>query len=84
MDDAVFVQKLFFDEFVPRVTKFLEDSNLPVEAVLVLDNCSAHFTGGDLQTRDGKIWTEFLPPNTTAIVQPISENIDASDNGSSR
>ncbi|XP_062711210.1 jerky protein homolog-like [Aedes albopictus] len=65
----------FFDEFVPRVTKFLEDSNLPVEAVLVLDNCSAHFTGGDLQTRDGKIWTEFLPPNTTAIVQPMDQNI---------
>ncbi|XP_062542013.1 jerky protein homolog-like [Armigeres subalbatus] len=68
-------KKWFFDEFVPRVTRFLEASNLPVTAVLVLDNCSAHFNGGQLQTEDGKIWTEFLPPNTTAVVQPMDQNI---------
>ncbi|XP_058827103.1 tigger transposable element-derived protein 2-like [Topomyia yanbarensis] len=68
-------KKWFLEEFVPRVTKFLQESNRPIEAVLVLDNCSAHFKGGELQTEDGKIWTEFLPPNTTAVVQPMDQNI---------
>ena len=32
---------MVFEEFVPRVTRFLQEYDRPVEAVLVLDNCSA-------------------------------------------
>lgn len=65
----------FFEHFVPQVRKFLEESGLPVQAVLVLDNCSAHFNTEELKTSDDAIWTMFLPPNTTAVVQPMDQNI---------
>lgn len=65
----------FFKEFVPKVTAFLEGAKLPVKAVLVLDNCSAHCCADELKTSDGAISTIFLPPNTTALLQPMDQNI---------
>lgn len=65
----------FFQEFVPKVTTYLQSSNLPLRAVLVLDNCSAHCSSDELKTTDGAISTIFLPPNTTAILQPMDQNI---------
>lgn len=65
----------FFEHFVPQVRKFLTESGLPIQAVLVLDNCSAHFNTEELKTSDGAIWTKFLPPNTTAIIQPMDQNV---------
>lgn len=65
----------FFEQFVPQVQKFLEDSGLPIRAVLVLDNCSAHYSSEELKTDDGAIWTKFLPPNTTAVIQPMDQNV---------
>lgn len=65
----------FFHEFVPKVTAFLKLKNLPLRAVLVLDNCSAHCSSDELKTDDGAFKTVFLPPNTTAILQPMDQNI---------
>lgn len=65
----------FFDEFVPQVTAFLTSKGLPVRAALVLDNCSAHFNADALKTADGLIFTIFLPPNTTAVIQPMDQNV---------
>nr|XP_029722713.1 jerky protein homolog-like [Aedes albopictus] len=42
----------FHEEFVPEVRKFSVQQNLEPKALLVLDNCSAHFDGcGDLRNR---------------------------------
>ena len=65
----------FFEHFVPQVRKFLKKFDLPIQAVLVVDNCSAHFNAEELKTSDGAIWTSFLPPNTTAVVQPMDQNV---------
>lgn len=65
----------FFDQFVPQVTTFLEQSGHPVRAVLVLDNCSAHYSAEDLRTSDGSIYCKFLPPNTTAVIQPMDQHV---------
>lgn len=70
-----FFEDWFFKEFVPKVTGFLEGVELPVRAVLVLDNCSAHCSADVLRTADGAFSTIFLPPNTTALLQPMDQNI---------
>lgn len=53
----------------------MKESGLPIQAVLVLDNFSAHFNAEELKTSDGAIWTKFLPPNTTAVIQPMDQNV---------
>lgn len=53
----------------------MEGAELPVRAVLVLDNCSAHCSADDLRTADGAFSTIFLPPNTTALLQPMGQNV---------
>ncbi|XP_055604710.1 jerky protein homolog-like [Uranotaenia lowii] len=65
----------FFNEFVPKVTAFLEGANLQVTARLVLDNCSAHCSTDQLRTADGAFSTTFLPPNTAALLQPMDQNV---------
>ncbi|XP_055632860.1 jerky protein homolog-like [Toxorhynchites rutilus septentrionalis] len=68
-------KELFFGQFVPHVSSFLKAKGLPIKAVLVLDNCSAPFSGDELKTEDGSIYTTFLPPKTTAVIQPMDQNI---------
>ena len=65
----------FFEQFVPQVRTFLTEQNLPMRAVLVLDNCAAHFDAEDLKSDDGAIETMFLPPNSTAVIQPMDQNV---------
>jgi len=56
--------------FKPEVTEFLEKKNLPVKAILLLDNASCH---EDLSTEDFQII--FFPPNTTALIQPLDQSV---------
>lgn len=65
----------FIGQFVPQVTDFLLEEGLPVKAVFILDNCSAHFNSEELKTENGSIFSIFLPPNTTAIIQPMDQHI---------
>lgn len=65
----------FFDQFVPEVTTFLEDQNLPIRALLLLDNASCHCNETILKTPEGNIQVMFLPPNTTALIQPLDQHI---------
>lgn len=39
--------------------------------MLLLDNCTAH---EELSSNDGKIVTMMLPPNVTAVIQPMDQN----------
>lgn len=69
------VFKQWFDQcFVPQVRKFLRAQNLPETALLLIDNASSHCSAQELVSDDGKIITKFLPPNTTAIIQPMDQN----------
>lgn len=61
----------FYEEFVPKVNKFLIEKKLPLKAVLLMDNCHAHLN----TLRQGDIKTIFLPLNTTSFIQPIDQGM---------
>ena len=42
---------------------------------MFLDNCSAHPSEDELVSADGKITAKFLPPNVTALVQPMDQDV---------
>ncbi|XP_025410373.1 jerky protein homolog-like [Sipha flava] len=48
--------------------------NLPPKALLLLDNCPGHPSAEELRSDDGNIFAMFLPPNTTALIQPMDQN----------
>ena len=65
----------FFGKFVPIVTLRLKELGLPVRAILLLDNCSAHPEESELITEDGCIRATFLPPNVTSLIQPMDQGV---------
>ncbi|CAG4987678.1 unnamed protein product [Parnassius apollo] len=65
----------FHKDFVPEVRKFMKRSNLPIKALLVLDNAPGHPNEQELKSSDGNIQTIFLPPNCTPLLQPMDQNV---------
>jgi hypothetical protein len=57
----------FHDVFVVKVREYSATQGIPAEAILLLDNCSAHHFDMDLRSDDGLIKTAYLPPNVTSI-----------------
>ena len=52
----------FHDDFVPHVQDQLKSLGEEQNAVIVLDNCSAHPAPKYLVSDDGAVIVEFLPP----------------------
>jgi hypothetical protein len=48
---------------------------LPQKALLLVDNASSHGSEEELVSNDGNVMTMFLPPNCTALIQPMDQNI---------
>lgn len=46
-----------------------------METVILLGNCPSHLSAKKLGSEYGNIFAMFLPPNTTAIVQSIDQNV---------
>ena len=65
----------FKKHFVPSVKKHLTESGLPIKALLLLDNAPAHPDVSVLQSENGNIKAMYLPPNTTAIIQPMDQGV---------
>ena len=42
---------------------------------MFLDNCAAHPSEKELVSDDGKIIAKFLPPNVTALIQPMDQGV---------
>lgn len=72
MDRAIF-KDWFYTQFVPSVEMFLKSKNLPRKAVLILDNASSHPDAEEMI--DGDIKIMFLPPNVTALCQPMDQGV---------
>lgn len=68
-------KKWFNECFVPEVRKWLKDHNLPQKALLLLDNAPGHPSEEELTTEDKCITAMFLPPNCTALIQPMDQHI---------
>lgn len=64
----------FEKNFVPEVKKFQRDNNLPPKALLLLDNAPCHPPASELVSNDGSICTIYMPPNVTALIQPMDQN----------
>lgn len=64
----------FHGTFVKEVRRFSAENNLPPKAILLLDNCSAHAPIDSLRSVDGNINAMLLPPNVTAVIQPMDQN----------
>lgn len=61
----------FFNCFVPEVENYLMKNNLSFKVLLLLDNAPGH--PQDLSHPNVRI--EFLPPNTTSLIQPLDQGI---------
>ena len=60
---------------MPSVQKLCREKGLEEKALLLVDNAPSHPSSTTLQSEDGKIKTMFLPPNTTAIIQPMDQGV---------
>ncbi len=74
MDASIF-KYWFFDLFVPSVKAYLKSKGLSEKAVLLLDNAPTHPSSEVLKTPDGNIACQFLPPNTTSVLQPMDQGV---------
>lgn len=75
-------KEIFYDwfhiKFCPSVRQFLKSSGLPQKAVLLLDNAPSHPDEMLLKSDDGSICVKYLPPNVTALIQPMDQGVIAS------
>lgn len=74
MTSGVF-ENWFHHSFVPQVRRFLKQKGLPQKALLLLDNAPSHPPAENLVSDDGKILTVYMPPNVTALIQPMDQNV---------
>ncbi|PNF40558.1 hypothetical protein B7P43_G07603 [Cryptotermes secundus] len=63
--------------FGPSVKKYLLEINLPLHVLLVMDNAPAHPPDlqDDLHDEFKFIKIQFLPPNTTLLLQPMDQQV---------
>ena len=54
-----------------QITTFLKEQNLPLNGLIILDNTSEE----TLSTEYGSIFTIFMPPNVTSLIQPMDQNV---------
>ena len=72
VDSGIFSEWLH-KEFLPSVKKHMSEKSLQVKALLLLDNAPAHPDESVLLSSDKSIKAMFLPPNTTALIQPMDQ-----------
>lgn len=60
--------------FIPSVKRHLANINKPMKALLLLDNAPSHPPEEELNS-DPNFQVLFLPPNCTAVIQPMDQNL---------
>lgn len=74
MDREIFTD-WFKKKFIPQVCAHLTANNLPSKAVLILDNAPSHPSETILKSNDNQIFVKYLPPNVTALIQPMDQGV---------
>ncbi|GBM60221.1 Jerky -like [Araneus ventricosus] len=72
--NRVIFKQWFFDEFVPKVEKHLEEKKLSRQALLFIDNALSHPEVEDL--KNGNIKAMFLPANVTSLILPMDQGLN--------
>ncbi|KFD63957.1 hypothetical protein M514_23948 [Trichuris suis] len=68
-------EEWFLNHFCPAVQKYCKPNNIAFKALLVLDNAPSHPTNHGQLNENVKV--TFMPPNTTALLQPMDQGIIA-------
>ena len=74
MDTALF-ESWFHEKFTPYVKKFCQDQGIEYKLLLLFGSAPAHPSANKLTSHDDKITIMFLPPNTTAVLQPLDQGL---------
>ncbi|XP_064107221.1 tigger transposable element-derived protein 1-like [Macrobrachium nipponense] len=63
--------------FAPSVNKYLKENNLPLKALLILDNAPAHPLDMEYELADEFSWLKikFLPPRIASLIQPMVQQV---------
>ena len=72
---AVF-EDWFTNHFVPSVERYCTEKDIPFKVLLVLDNAPRH--PAQLGDFNSNVKVLYLPPNTTALLQPMDQGVIAS------
>ena len=75
LGSTVIFSDWFFNCFVTETKQKLRELGQEERAILFLDNFSAHPSEDELISADGKITAKFLPPNVTALIQPMDQGV---------
>nr|XP_020827544.1 tigger transposable element-derived protein 1-like isoform X2 [Phascolarctos cinereus]XP_020827545.1 tigger transposable element-derived protein 1-like isoform X2 [Phascolarctos cinereus]XP_020827546.1 tigger transposable element-derived protein 1-like isoform X2 [Phascolarctos cinereus]XP_020827547.1 tigger transposable element-derived protein 1-like isoform X2 [Phascolarctos cinereus] len=68
-------QEWFVHFFCPAIEKYCTQNNLPNKALLILDSAPGH--PGNLDDLSDNVRVEYLPKNTTALIQPMNQGVIA-------
>uniref|UniRef100_A0A7N4P5J7 HTH CENPB-type domain-containing protein n=1 Tax=Sarcophilus harrisii TaxID=9305 RepID=A0A7N4P5J7_SARHA len=68
-------QEWFVHFFCPAVEKYCAQNNLPNKALLILDSAPGH--PGNLDDLSDNVRVEYLPKNTTSLIQPMNQGVIA-------
>ena len=66
-------EQWFLNSFIPEVKQFLSEMNLSFKVLLLLDNVGSHSV--TIQTLVPNVTVEFLPANTTSLIQPMDQSV---------
>lgn len=77
MDQQIF-KEWFEKNFIPQVREHLKSQNIPQKAVLLIDNAPSHPGESVFKSENGNFFIKFLPPNVTALIQPMDQGVIAS------
>lgn len=61
------------ESFIPEVKEFLAAKNLAFKVLLLMDNCKSHV----IDNIHPDVELQFLPPNTTSLIQPMDQTVIA-------
>uniref|UniRef100_A0A8C7Y8H1 DDE-1 domain-containing protein n=1 Tax=Oryzias sinensis TaxID=183150 RepID=A0A8C7Y8H1_9TELE len=67
----VLLSNWFYQSFIPQAREYLREKGMPFQVLLLMDNAGGHAV--DLRHEGGRI--EFLPPNTTSLLQPMDQGV---------
>ncbi|XP_070611616.1 zinc finger protein 277 isoform X2 [Erythrolamprus reginae] len=62
----------FHQCFIPQVKDYLAAKGLNFKVLLLMDNAGGH---DDLAHEHAGVQVEFLPPNTTSLIQPMDQGV---------